>query len=250
MILLNKTRLSFSVLLICLLSACTTMTSLKFKEESKNISKIYIIPTGKIEFSSIQGGGAASGAIPALLSHLLKQKLYESSIEQELELLQLATNRKELDKVFIKNIKQKLSLKYNAKFEELKILLPETPFNDWFNPDNKETSSIQKYEKDSLLIEFGYREISFVQDERCSTVLFSFDYSTCDIIRSAVGVRIVDTNTGQVVGRGLGFDYKNDIKIKTDRTKNMSKEDKINLYKDTLDKMMILKFNEVLEKAL
>jgi hypothetical protein len=244
---LNIMRIIFFISFAYLLSACTNTTSVKFQETNKNISRIYLIPTGKLEFDSLYTYDGAG-----LLDILVIRALRSESIENELNTLRRAVSRKELDRINFDIIKQKLSLIHNTKFEELEVSLPESDFNEWFNPKKKIFSIIKKYEKDSLLIEFGYEEIYIQQKQRCSLGLF--DLSRCNKMGGGIGIRVVDSNTGNIVGRGFYrnnlYDNMDGAKFPSNYTVNMSDKEKTKFYSDTVVKFMRQNIKKALDKAL
>jgi hypothetical protein len=238
-------KILFMFFVVYFVSACTSHSPIKYKKTERQISKIYLIPTGEIEFTSLQGGLGGG-----LLGLAIGQALHANSREEEKNLLKQSINRNEIDRIISDVIKKRLSTKYKSNFEKLPISLPKTSFNDWFNPENKPVVPNKRYTKDSLMIEFGYWELSIKQDERCNKTMFNFDLSACDEINIGTGVKIIDSNTGNVVGRGMAYVPNDPIKIKTELTKKMSGEEKVKLYKESIEKKLVKLINLSLDKAL
>lgn len=86
------------------------------------------------------------------------------------------------------------------------------------------------------------------QDEKCKKSLF--DFSNCDFIFVNAGIKIIDTNTGNVVGRGYRSNrpYNEIIKIKTEIFSALSKEKRIKLYKESITKKLVEITNLILDK--
>lgn len=172
---------------VLMLSGCANTATMRVEVSTVSGSRITVVPTGAVKLEGVSSGiGSAFGILGVLIEHAATESSRETSAQRA-------------EKNFPANAILGMAateiaslLRAKEKFSSIEVAsstLNTTEFTSWFNGDKRTDLLAEPSMHGNLILDFGFQSL---------TVNGSY-------AGGALGVRLIDSRSGNVIGRARVF---------------------------------------------